>query len=221
MVSSTRLMLGGGLHVDDALAAAGLEAVLVDVGAHAVAVLRDREHEAESNSQNGNPSKINPEKVARFSSPNPDRQLTSFHQQSTTNSPSKNHVLPPVFAKTPQQKRGSHHTQKNTAKAPFFEQGFGFFGGRRRRPLCPGLRGRRPWRHQPAQTLRLRRMRQGCPQKTSARSFSGEPASPNGLILWGFSRVLRRVKADRNYACTEWRWMQSAANHSLIKANSR
>jgi hypothetical protein len=31
-------------------------------------------------SQNGNPSKINSEKVACFSSPNPDRQLTSFHQ---------------------------------------------------------------------------------------------------------------------------------------------
>jgi hypothetical protein len=81
------------------------------------------------NSQNGNPSKINPEKVACFSSPNPDRQLTSFHQQSTTNSPSKNHLLPPVFAKTPQQKQGSHHTQKNTAKAPLFEHGFGFLKG--------------------------------------------------------------------------------------------
>jgi hypothetical protein len=111
-------MLGGGLHVDDALAAAGLEAVLVDVGAHAVAVLRDREHEAESNSQNGNPSKINPEKVARFSSPNPDRQLTSFHQQSTTNSPSKNHVLPPVFAKTPSKNEGPTTPQKILQKRP-------------------------------------------------------------------------------------------------------
>ena len=53
------------------------------------------------NSQNGNPSKINPEKVACFSSPNPDHQLTIFHHQSTTTSPSKNHVLPRVFAKTP------------------------------------------------------------------------------------------------------------------------
>jgi hypothetical protein len=44
-------------------------------------------------------------KVACFSSPTNDRQLTSFHQQSTTNSPAKNHVLTPVFAKTPQQKR--------------------------------------------------------------------------------------------------------------------
>ncbi len=38
--------LGGGLHVDDALAAAGLEAVLVDVGALAVAILGDGEDEA-------------------------------------------------------------------------------------------------------------------------------------------------------------------------------
>jgi hypothetical protein len=64
--------LGGGLHVDDTLAAAGLEAALVDVGALAVAVLRDGEDEAEpdsQNSQNGNPSKINPEKVACFFEP--------------------------------------------------------------------------------------------------------------------------------------------------------
>jgi len=38
--------LGGGLHVDDALAAAGLEAVAVDVGALAEAVVRDGEDEA-------------------------------------------------------------------------------------------------------------------------------------------------------------------------------
>jgi hypothetical protein len=62
-------------------------------------------------SQNGNPSKINPEKVACFSSPKNDRQLTSFHQQSTTNSPSKNHVLHPVFAKTPS-KNASYPGQK-------------------------------------------------------------------------------------------------------------
>jgi hypothetical protein len=50
-VSSTRSMLetlptsGGGLLVGDALAPAGLEAELVDAGAFAVAVLRDREDE--------------------------------------------------------------------------------------------------------------------------------------------------------------------------------
>src|SRR6266481_2584869 len=43
-------------------------------------------------------------KVACFSSQKNDRQLTSFYQQSTTNSPSKNHVLHPVFAKTPSKK---------------------------------------------------------------------------------------------------------------------
>ena len=52
VVSSTSWMagdfadLGGGLHVDDALAAAGLQAVGVDVGALAVAVLGDGEDEA-------------------------------------------------------------------------------------------------------------------------------------------------------------------------------
>src|SRR5438270_13508332 len=40
-------------------------------------------------------------KVACFSSSKNDRQLTSFHQRSTTNSPAKNHVLHHVFAKTP------------------------------------------------------------------------------------------------------------------------
>ena len=38
--------MGRGLHVDDALAAAGLEAVHVDVGALAEAVFRDGEDEA-------------------------------------------------------------------------------------------------------------------------------------------------------------------------------
>jgi hypothetical protein len=37
----------------------------------------------------------------KISSAKNDRQLTSFHQQSTTNSPSKNHVLHTFFAKTP------------------------------------------------------------------------------------------------------------------------
>jgi hypothetical protein len=48
LVSSTRLMrdladLGDGLHGDDSLAAARLEAELVDVGPLALAHLRDRE----------------------------------------------------------------------------------------------------------------------------------------------------------------------------------
>ena len=57
VVSSTKLMavtgpiLGVVLHVDDALAAAGLEAVGVDVGALAVAVFGDREDEAGGEAQ--------------------------------------------------------------------------------------------------------------------------------------------------------------------------
>jgi hypothetical protein len=48
-------------------------------------------------------------KSGKFSNLKNDRQLTSFHQQSTTNSPSKNHVLHPVFAKTPS-KNGVNRT---------------------------------------------------------------------------------------------------------------
>jgi hypothetical protein len=65
-----------------------------------------------TDSRNGNRSKINPRKVACFSSPKNDRQLTSFHQQSTTHSPSKNHVLHLVFAKTPS-KNGGTSLEKN------------------------------------------------------------------------------------------------------------
>jgi hypothetical protein len=46
-------------------------------------------------------SKINPETVAYFSTRKSGRQFATNHRDSTTNSPSKNHVLPPVFAKTP------------------------------------------------------------------------------------------------------------------------
>src|ERR1700737_2209366 len=51
-----------------------------------------------------------------FFKPKNDRQLTSFHQQSTTNSPSKNHVLHPVFAKTPSKNVGYPRQKKFTAK---------------------------------------------------------------------------------------------------------
>jgi hypothetical protein len=57
------------------------------------------------NSQNGNPSKINPEKVACFSSPNPDRQLTSFPQQSSTTHHQNTTSNYPFFAKTPSKNR--------------------------------------------------------------------------------------------------------------------
>jgi hypothetical protein len=67
-------------------------------------------------------------KSGMFSIPKTDRQLPSFHQQSTTTSPPKNHVQPPVFAKTPS-KKGVPPPKKITAKAPLFGQRFGFFGG--------------------------------------------------------------------------------------------
>jgi hypothetical protein len=48
------------------------------------------------------------------------------------------------------------------------------------------------------------------PQKLLQKRPSLEKAaSPNSLILWGFLRVLRETKADRNYAWTYWRWVQS------------
>jgi hypothetical protein len=65
-----------------------------------------------ADSQNGNRQKINLEKVAFFPRPKSRRQLTSFHQKSTTNSPQKNHVLPLVFAKNPC-KNARILTQKN------------------------------------------------------------------------------------------------------------
>jgi hypothetical protein len=46
-------------------------------------------------------AKINPEFVAYFSRSKSVRQLTTFTTQFTTNSPSKNHVLHPIFCKTP------------------------------------------------------------------------------------------------------------------------
>jgi hypothetical protein len=45
--------------------------------------------------------KINLKSVACFSAPKNDHQRTTIHHESTTNSPSKNHVLHHVFAKTP------------------------------------------------------------------------------------------------------------------------
>jgi hypothetical protein len=170
-VSSTRSMLetlptsGGGLLVGDALAPAGLEAELVDAGAFAVAVLRDREDEVRTKFPKWDPSKINPEKVACFSSPNPDHQLTSFHQQSTTTSPRPT----TRFHQNPHQKQGPTTPKKSLQS----RRGFGSFGRMRRRLLRPGLRARGPTSPQSAQALRLRRMVHGRP-KTAARKFSLE-----------------------------------------------
>ena len=66
----------------------------------------------------GIPQKINPEKVACFSSPNPDRQLPSLHQQSTTTSPPKNYVLPPRFCQNPQQKQSPTTAKKIPQRHP-------------------------------------------------------------------------------------------------------
>jgi hypothetical protein len=143
------------------------------------------------NSQNGNPSKINPEKVACFSSPNPDHQLTSFHQQSTTTSPQKNHVQSPVFAKTPS-KNKAPPPQKITAEAPLVEQGFASFRAMttaatlswssRSRTLAPP----NPRKLSDDGECSRDVQKPQCPEV----SMENE-ASPNSLILWGFSRVLR------------------------------
>jgi len=110
--------LGGGVHVDDALAAAELEAVLVDVGALAVAVLRDREDEAKPNSQNGNPSKINPEKWHVFRA----RKLTVNFPAFTSNPPQLHHQKTtsnhPFFAKTPGKNKVPPPTKKLLRKHP-------------------------------------------------------------------------------------------------------
>jgi hypothetical protein len=84
----------------------------------------------EPDSQIGNPPKINPEKVACFSSVKNDRQLTSFHQQSTTDSPSKNHVLQAVFATTPGKNAGYPVPRKITAKAFHLRVGSWLLRGR-------------------------------------------------------------------------------------------
>jgi hypothetical protein len=45
--------------------------------------------------------KINPESVENFRGRKSASQFTTNHHDSTTTSPQKNHVLPPVFSKTP------------------------------------------------------------------------------------------------------------------------
>jgi hypothetical protein len=61
----------------------------------------DQAQKRELHSQNGNPSKINLAKMENFRRRKMTVNLPAFHQQSTTNSPSKNHILHTVFAKTP------------------------------------------------------------------------------------------------------------------------
>jgi hypothetical protein len=54
--------------------------------------------------------KIIPDPVAGFSIAKSDRHHATIHHESTTNSPSKNHVQSPVFAKTPS-KTHNHHAK--------------------------------------------------------------------------------------------------------------
>jgi hypothetical protein len=68
-------------------------------------IRRQTEAASTSNSQNGNSSKINPDKVAYFSIPKNDRQLTgvspAIHHKSTIEKPRSAHH----FCQNPQQKR--------------------------------------------------------------------------------------------------------------------
>jgi hypothetical protein len=152
--------------------------------------------------------------VACFSSPKTNRQLPSFHQQSTTNSPPKHHVQPPVFAKTPS-KNGYHHPQKllqnilssSSVLAPPGED-------YRDSHSVLILEIEDLGAAQPAQILPLRRMIQGGPKPQGHEVSPGNTASPKTLILWGFSRVFAAAKADNSHARTVWRWGQSEANRS-------
>jgi hypothetical protein len=64
-------------------------------------------------------------KSGKFFDPKNGRQHTSFHQQSTTNSPSKNHILRTVFAKTPSKNAGYPARKKLLQKRSLFELGPG------------------------------------------------------------------------------------------------
>ena len=79
---------------------------------------------AGTHSQNGNPQKINPESVAYFSTQNTTINSPRNHHNPTTNSPSKNHLLPPVFPKTPC-KNTKNFPQKKTSSRGNFESSFG------------------------------------------------------------------------------------------------
>jgi len=51
--------------------------------------------------------------VACFSGPKSDRQTTTIHHASTTNSPSKNHIQTPVFRKNHRKNEQNHPNKKN------------------------------------------------------------------------------------------------------------
>jgi hypothetical protein len=72
-------------------------------------VLRPRIPEAEF-------QKINPSSVAHFSKTKSGRQPTTIHHESTTNSPSKNHVLPTHFRQNPLQNNENPPSKKPRPK---------------------------------------------------------------------------------------------------------
>jgi hypothetical protein len=117
--------------------------------------IKDARHPQPRHPHPGNPSKINLEKAACFSSRKSDRQLTTFHQQSTTTSPSKHHVLHPVFAKTPSKNGVEPARKKLLQQRSLFGWGLGFFGwdddaaptlpwGSRARAVVPATRANSP-----------------------------------------------------------------------------
>jgi hypothetical protein len=140
----------------------------------------------------------------RSSSPRSDRQLTSFHQQSTTTSPQENDVQPPVFAKTPAKTR-STTAKKIQQKRFLFGQILRFsrddYGsdhfvlGSSREPWpCPIRANSPPTENGPAMS-----------QTPGNEIYPEKIASSRSLILRGFSRVLREAKAEIKHAGTEWR----------------
>src|SRR5258707_311159 len=76
-----------------------------------------------------NSQKINPESEENFRSPKSDRQHTTIHHASTTNSPSKNHVQPRVFRKIPR-KNGKITLQKNLAQYTLLQSQMASGGGK-------------------------------------------------------------------------------------------
>src|SRR5438067_8244604 len=74
----------------------------------------------ERDSQNGNPSKINPEKMACFSSPKNDRQRTSISPATHHNFTSETPRSAPRFCQKPQQKRRLSTPEKLLQKRSLF-----------------------------------------------------------------------------------------------------
>jgi hypothetical protein len=109
------------------------------------------------------------------------------------------------FCQKPQQKPGPTTPKKYCKSAPL-RAGFCLLRGMTTAAtLSWSSRSRTLAPPNPHKTLRLGECSRDVP-KPQCTKFSPEKiASPKDLILCGFSRVLRGVKADRNYAWTYWR----------------